>query len=222
MTRAVLRYIGASLILGFLVFAATRIWGTAHPRTVRTDVVQAIFIGLAAAFLILLAIGRYHVTIVNGWSTIYGIGDPKMGLLKRAACSVRFLGPINAAEEAMYWITGRDAAGRSLSGAHDYVLHFPPGQLPPNRAFWSVTMGDAKSGFVPNPINRYSVSDRSGLSANPDGSLDILIQRIAPPGRESNWLPAPSGKFLLWLRIYLPEQPVLDGTYAVPPITRVG
>lgn len=32
---------------------------------------------------------------------------------------------------------------------------------------------------MPNPINRYSVSDRSGLVANTDGSVDIHIQNAA-------------------------------------------
>ena len=85
-------------------------------------------------------------------------------------------------------------------------MHFPAGQLPPNNAFWSLTMGDAKNHFVPNPLNRYSVSDRSGLVPNADGSVDIYIQNAAPAGHESNWLPAPSGNFILWLRVYLPGQ----------------
>jgi hypothetical protein len=50
-------------------------------------------------------------------------------------------------------------------------------------------MGDAKNRFVANPINRYSVSDRSGLVPNADGSVDIYIQKTAPAGHESNWLP---------------------------------
>ena len=74
-------------------------------------------------------------------------------------------------------------------------MHFQPGGLPPNDAFWSLTMGDAKNRFVANPINRYSVSDRSGLVPNADGSVDIYIQNTAPTGHESNWLPAPGGKF---------------------------
>ena len=113
-------------------------------------------------------------------------------------------GPINVPQEAMYWTTNEDGAGQQLSGQHDYIMHFPPGGLPPNNAFWSLTMGDAKNHFVPNPINRYSVSDRSGLVPNADGSVDIYIQNTAPAGHESNWLPAPTGNFILWLRVYLP------------------
>ena len=79
-------------------------------------------------------------------------------------------------------------------------------------------MGDARNQFVANPINRYSVSDRTGLVQNPDGSLDIYIQNAAPAGHESNWLPAPVGKFILWLRVYIPGEAILQGKYTVPPV----
>jgi hypothetical protein len=108
-----------------------------------------------------------------------------------------------------------------LSGEYNYVLHFPPDGLPPVDAFWSLTMADAKERFVANPINRYCVSDRSGLLANADGSVDIYLQNAAPAGRESNWLPAPKGKFRLWLRAYMPSAPILNGTYTVPPVVEV-
>lgn len=101
-------------------------------------------------------------------------------------------------------------------------MRFPTGGLPPNAAFWSLTMGDASNRFVPNPIGRYSVSDRSGLMPNADGSVDIYIQHTAPAGRESNWLPAPSGRFGLWLRVYLPGPDILDGRYEVPPVAETG
>ena len=70
-------------------------------------------------------------------------------------------------------------------------------------------------------INRYSVSDRTGLAQNPDGSVDIFIQNVSPAGHESNWLPAPSGKFILWLRVYIPGKAMLDGEYQVPPVVEV-
>ena len=121
----------------------------------------------------------------------------------------------------MYWWTNTDGAGHALSGVHDYVMHFPTGQLPPNNAFWSITMGDARNHFVANPINRYSVSNRSGLVPNADGSVDIYLQNPAPAGHESNWLPAPSGKFILWLRVYMPGAAILHGEYTVPPVVEV-
>jgi hypothetical protein len=120
----------------------------------------------------------------------------------------------------MYWRTNVDGAGHTLSGEHDYIMHFPPEGLPPNDAFWSLTMADEKERFVANPLNRYVVGDRSDLVANADSSVDVFIQNIAPAGHESNWLPAPSGNFRLWLRAYMPGAPVLDGKYTVPPVVK--
>jgi hypothetical protein len=151
---------------------------------------------------------------------MYGCGKPGNGLFLRAAHASIFLGPVNSSEEAQYWWTNSDGAGRGLSGAHAYVMRFPAGQLPPNDAFWSLTMGDARNHFVPNPLNRYSVSDHSGLVPNADGSFDIYVQHAAPRGHESNWLPAPAGNFILWFRVYLPGQAILEGRYAVPPVAR--
>ena len=220
MYRTVLTYIIGSLIVGALIFGARRILNptNTYTRTITTDVVQGILVGVGLAFITLLIIGNAYVTKVNGWTTMFGCGEPGSGLLRRAACNVIFLGPVNVPQEAMYWTTSKDGAGHTLNGRHDYLMHFPAGQLPPNHAFWSLTMSDARNRFVANPIDRYSVGDRSGLVPNADGSVDIYIQNIAPAGRASNWLPGPSGNFILWLRAYLPGQTILEGEYKVPPV----
>ena len=192
-----------------------------HARTVRNDVVQGILIGFALAFVAAQIYARVKATKVNGWITMFGLGEPGNGMLLRAAHAQIFPGPVNVPQEAMYWTTSGDGAGHTLSGKHDYIIHFPPGGLPPNNAFWSLTMGDAKNRFVPNPLNRYSVSDRSGLVPNADGSVDIYLQNAAPAGHESNWLPAPAGNFILWLRVYIPGAAILNGEYTVPPIVEV-
>jgi hypothetical protein len=191
-----------------------------HARTVRNDVVQGILIGWGLAFVTAQVLARIKSTKINGWITMLGCGLPGNGMLLRAAQAQVFPGPINVPQEAMYWTTSGDGAGHALSGQHDYIMHFPPGGLPPNSAFWSLTMGDARNRFVPNPINRYSVSDHCGLAQNDDGSVDVYIQSGAPEGHESNWLPAPRGHFILWLRVYVPGQAILDGTYEVPPVVR--
>jgi hypothetical protein len=67
----------------------------------------------------------------------------------------------------------------------------------------------------------YNVSDHSNLVPNADGSVDIYLQNAAPAGHEANWLPAPTGNFILWLRVYLPGQTILDGEYQVPPVAEV-
>lgn len=188
-------------------------------RSVPLDIIQGILIGAGLALVtVLLILPNFYVTKINGWTTVYGCGEPGNGILLRAACNVTFAGPINVSAEAMYWTAKVDGAGQTLSGAREYILHFPAGQLPPNSAFWSLTMATSKESFVSNSINRYSVSDRSGLVQNADGSTDIYIQNADPTGHESNWLPAPTGNFILWLRVYLPDQSVLNGTYRPPAV----
>ncbi len=186
--------------------------------------VQAIIVGAVLAFLtaqvIMNVVVNAATTTVNGWRTTMKAGQPGNGILLRAAFA-RVLPAVNVAQEAAYWTTTKDSAGQTLRGQRDYVLQFPAGQLPPNEAFWSLTMTDVVGFMVKNPIDRYSVGSRSGLTPNADGSIDLYLQRTAPAGHESNWLPTPAGNFKLMLRAYLPGRAILDGAYHVPPVKSV-
>ena len=189
-----------------------------------SHVVQGVIVGVVLAFLtaqvLMNVAARATTTTVNGWSIAMKAGKPGNGLLLQAAFA-RTLPGVNVLEEAAYWTTTRDSAGGKLNGQHQYVLHFPAGQLPPNEAFWSLTMTDVVGYMVHNAINRYSVGSRSSLAPNADGSIDIYLQRTAPAGHEPNWLPAPSGNFKLMLRAYMPGRAILDGEYHVPPVKKV-
>ncbi len=211
----------ALVIVAFVFVIINSFFLNPSSRTVRNDVLQGILLGFGLAFVTAQMYARIKTSKVNGWTTMFGCGESGKGFIFRAACAQIFLGPINVAKEAMYWTRDADGTGHLLSGEHDYLMHFPAGQLPPNNAFWSLTMGDAHNHFVTNPINRYCVNDRSGLMPNPDGSVDIYIQYAAPMGHESNWLPAPTGDFKLWLRVYMPGAAILNGTYHVPPVVKM-
>src|SRR6266496_5764991 len=104
-------------------------------RTVRNDVVQGILIGFALAFVTAQIYARIKATKVNGWITMFGLGESTNGMLLRAAHAQLFPGPVNVPQEAMYWWTNTDGAGHALSGQHDSIMHFPPGGLPPNNGF---------------------------------------------------------------------------------------
>jgi len=188
-----------------------------------SGVVQGIIIGAALAFLtailIMNVVAGAITTTVNGWSTIRKCGQPGNGILVRAACA-KALPVVNVFEEAAYWTTTRDGSGRTLSGRYEYVLTFPVGQLPPNHAFWSLTVTDVVGYMVKNRLNRSSFDDRSNLAKNSDGSIDVYLQEEAPTGHEQNWLPTPSGNFKLMLRAYLPGADILNGTYRVPPVVK--
>lgn len=129
-------------------------------------------------------------------------------------------------EEAFYARSTGDAPDGLFHGDR-YHLHFAPGALPPVDGFWSMTLyeatGDGQFFFTPNAIDRYAVGDRTeGLVRNRDGSIDIWIAREDPgPARRANWLPAPQTKpFILSMRAYVPQAPLLNGVYHFPPLAR--
>jgi hypothetical protein len=142
----------------------------------------------------------------------------------RAQCALAGLGLLPR-EEAMYFSAARDSDKALLDGRQRYVLRFPPGGLPPVKAFWSLTIyqidENERRWLVPNALNRYSIGNHSPvLRYGSGGSLEIFIQHDRPGVDEENWLPAPAGPFLLTLRTYLPGRELVEGRYTIPEVER--
>ena len=78
---------------------------------------------------------------------------------------------------------------------------------------------------MPNSINRYELSQRNKFITNKDGSVDMYLQAESPgKNKETNWLPAPKGKFVLVMRLYWPTTTppsILDRSWTRPPAERV-
>jgi hypothetical protein len=130
----------------------------------------------------------------------------------------------NSKLEAMYPVFGVDADEKKLNGANVYTLHFAPGQLPPVNAFWSLTMYELPASLlVANPINRYLINSPMLPQLNRDvnGGLTLLVQN-GSPGRdkEANWLPAPKGPFIAYMRLYWPKDEAIEGKWTAPPLNR--
>jgi len=164
--------------------------------------------------------------IKNGWSMatntdLGGAGRFGTNYIQRAVVALTGLG-VNLAEDAVYPLTYEDGEGQALNGAYRYRLRFPEGQLPPAQGFWSLTMYDQDAFFIDNPIDRYAVGDRSNLATNADGSVDIYIQHEPPADhQQSNWLPAPEGDFNMSMRLYWPDESVLNGDWVPPALERL-
>lgn len=157
---------------------------------------------------------------VNGWRVPpMTLGDYGTDYGARAVVALVGLGA-NLAADAVYPSAFIDGAGKMLSGANRYVLHFEKAQEPPVHAFWSVTMYTPESFFVANPINRYALSSWMPFKRNADGSLDLYIQHDSPgKDKEANWLPAPTGEFNVTMRMYWPNEKapsIIDGTWRPP------
>lgn len=184
----------------------------------------AVVIGIAVGATLALITGGLlmssQVNVVNGWETLMNCGVPGNNIIKQAACAAIFP-MVNLPQQEVYWFTTLSGAHKALNGQNDYVLYFPPGGLPPNNASWSLTMTTPKNKFVNNSLGRYSVGEFSGLVPNTNGSVTIYIQNAPPAGNESNWLPAPTGDFKLWLRVFAPGNAILNGSYVPPPVVEV-
>jgi hypothetical protein len=155
----------------------------------------------------------------NGW--FYTTHTGLYGTEYRQRALVTWIGlGANLPKDAIYPTSDGPGIIEKYDGAKKYMIHFAKGQLPPADGFWSVTMYDSSYFFVANPLNRYTVSSRSKFTANADGSVDVYVQHANPgKAREANWLPAPSGRFILMMRLYWPtEKPpsILDGSWKPP------
>lgn len=164
---------------------------------------------------------------IDGWGFTTKTGIYGTNYLQRALVTAIGLGA-NRPQDAVYPTSLRSSNGailREYNGSEKYVLTFRKGLTPPVSGFWSLTMYDQNYFFVDNPLNRYSISERQPLKRKPDGSIDLLIQNESPgPELESNWLPAPKGRFILMMRLYWPNESdpsIINGSWTVPPVRRV-
>ncbi|MCB1290060.1 MAG: DUF1254 domain-containing protein [Mycobacterium sp.] len=180
----------------------------------------------AALLPVLTTINQYVSAFQGGgWATPpANIGNYGTDYLLRAG--VAEVGLVaNTPEEAVYsaGLLGANRFPLSGFGTGSYVMHFAPGEEPPVGAFWSVTVYNGQGRLVPNSQNRYAVSSSrpDELIRRPDGSIDIVFAPRDPGDPGANWLKVPAGAgFSAYLRMYMPDQSVLDGTWVAPPIER--
>ncbi len=165
------------------------------------------------------------LTRVNGWLFTTKTGLYGTDYTQRALIAAVGLGA-NRPQDAVYPLSTRASILEAYEGAYKYEVRFEKGELPPVKGFWSLTLYDEHMFFVANPINRYAMSLRTHPKFEADGSLVIYIQNESPgPDRQANWLPAPKGGFRLMMRLYWPEEntpSILDGSWVLPAVTRVG
>jgi len=133
----------------------------------------------------------------------------------------------NSAAEAIYPTYLTDAEGQPMDGsAHSYTITFQKGQLPPVKAFWSLSMYDGKTQlFIENQLDRYLLNSdmMDQFKLEEDGSLVLHIGKDSPgKDLEPNWLPAPDGPFYLVMRLYGPEKTALEGRWTPPKVRKAG
>lgn len=193
----------------------------AHLGPLATAAVELALQASVVLLPLLSALNQYESALTNrGWA----VTDPAIGHYGtnyQLRAGVAYVGPwANIPEEAVYSAGLLDRYLMPLNGSHSYVMHFAPGQEPPAGAFWSVTVYDPTGQFIPNALNRYSISSSrpDELVHRADGAVDIIFAQQDPADGGANWLPVPAGDFSAYLRVYVPGDAVLDGSWRPPPI----
>jgi len=116
-------------------------------------------------------------------------------------------------EEAIDATTGSDTDRHRLDGAHRHRRHVPADL--PVAGFWSLSMyrfgPDGRGFFIDNPIDRYTIGDRTrGLRREPNGSIVLKLQHTAPADGTGNRPPAPDRRFGLAWRLSEPGATLLE------------
>jgi hypothetical protein len=170
---------------------------------------------------------------VNGWLLPTNLGRYGIDYNTRGLIAWLGLGALTS-DDAIYPGAFVDGDGNTLYGDSKYIMHFEKDGLPPSHSgVWSISQY-RENFYVHNPIERYAIGAGMPLRYNTDGSLDVYIQASTPgPDKEANWLPCPpSGPFNLTVRVYQPDQAMLDGrtkenvvvkagTYQLPPVQKI-
>jgi hypothetical protein len=119
------------------------------------------------------------------------------------------IGPIGLpATEAMYPPVPT-VDGQPMNAQNDYVIRMTKDEMPPAKAFWSLTLYDSANGFfIPNDRKKYSVGENAGMKLNDDGGIEVYVAAEKPEGvPEENWLPInrQDENLDIILRVYNPD-----------------
>jgi hypothetical protein len=163
----------------------------------------------------------YPTETANGWTLPnMATGNFSSDYSLRAYIAL-VLYAANVPQDAVYYNSELFTGGAE----NVYVVEFnqASGGPPPTNEFWSMTMYTEEGYLVPNENAKYSISSQQeDLKVTEDGSVHITISVNQPASLEStNWLPAPQNheNFMLTLRVYWPQDAVLDHTWVPPRVT---
>jgi hypothetical protein len=150
-----------------------------------------------------------------------GFGSYGTDYRLRAVVATIGLGAFTS-DQAIFAMSPTDRSGRPLDGSAAYVMHLS--SMPPVQEAWSVTVYTLAGTLIPNPEKRYQLNNRSKLTRNPDGSLDIYLQATPPadPAQKANWLPVAPGQGFEVIWRLMGTKPsriegILDGSGWQPP-----
>lgn len=134
---------------------------------------------------------------------------PKGQMQLDAMVSQSVTGPVGQPADQAIYLQVVTADGSPMNAQNDYVVRMTKAQLPPARAFWSMTLYDGeKYLFIPNPQNKYSVGENAGMKLDASGGITMYVAAKQPPGVPAqDWLPInrQDQPLNLRIRVYAPD-----------------
>jgi hypothetical protein len=199
MVRPAVRALGAEL------------GGPPNPSAWSPDFTRALASGFGEGIATIQSAAEAQTHSGRGWREPWrGASDTG---LARAVRVYLGLGA-SAREDLLSLVCDHDELGRPLSGDHRYRLHFQKGALPPAEASWWLSAAPGASWD-----GRRGLGDRSDPNLNPDGSLDLIIQKAIPSVAEvPNWIPIAEGPITLTMRLFGPSSQALSGAWRMPSV----
>jgi hypothetical protein len=155
----------------------------------------AIGLGLGSAYYAVMSLSGDNVIANGPWTTSLTTGGTDADMYTRDFVALTGLFALNK-DETIYFGANGDSAGAPLDGHCTYRIE---GRDPDTR-WWSVTLYGKDNFLIPNPSNRYSVSQSNVVRAA-DGSFVIRISTTEEP---NNWIAASPDGFQITLRLYNP------------------
>lgn len=137
------------------------------------------------------------------------VGMPKGKIELETQVLQSVVGPIGLPGYQARYIPIATKNGELMNTQNDYVIRMSKDEIPPAKAFWSLTLYDLENGFfIPNDSKKYSVGENAGFKLNSDGGIDIYVSVVKPDGvPDENWLPISRDNIGIngMFRIYVPD-----------------
>lgn len=149
---------------------------------------------------------------------------PKGQISPELLALLSVVGPIGVpAQEALYPQLMTDD-GQVMNAMNDYEIVMTADEMPPAKAFWSVTLYDLENGFfIPNERKKYSVGENAGYQLDENGGIRIVVSAERPENVPvENWLPIKRDDIDMntQMRLYIPDLDRYEN-WSAPTVRRI-
>lgn len=157
--------------------------------------VLALALGLGSAYWSVMSLRGEHAIKNGPWTTSLATGGIDADGYTRAFVALTGLLALNK-DEAIYYGASSDSNGADLDADCAYRIEGSD----PDARWWSITLYADDNYLIPNPANRYSVSQSNVVRAA-DGTFVIRLSSTEEP---NNWIATSPDGFQITLRLYNP------------------